>query len=194
LVNALKVRHFDAYAAENADEARRIALDLIPADHVVAWGGSRTIEDIGLLEAVKAAYRVIDRDSAKSAEERNDLMRAALSCDTFLMSSNAISQDGVLVNIDGGGNRVAALMFGPGSVIVIAGVNKVAGSIDDALDRARNVASPLNSQRLDLDTPCTVTEKCENCLSGICSYITFTRQSRTPGRIKVIIVEESLGF
>lgn len=123
-------------------------------------------------------------------------MRKALTCDTFLMSSNAISEDGQLVNIDGNGNRVAALCFGPRRVIVVAGMNKVVGTLDDAIARARHIAAPANLQRFDVKTPCSTTGCCADCVSPQCScaQIVVTRFSMNPNRIKVVLVGENLGL
>lgn len=197
VVKNMQRRGFEAYYCANKEEALAKALELIPETDVVSWGGSATIAEVGLLDAVKQRNKVIDRDTAKSPEEKVELMRQGLLCDTFIMSSNAISSDGQLINIDGNGNRVAALIFGPKQVIVIAGLNKVAGSFDAALDRARNVAAPINAQRFaGLATPCAKTGLCANCQSpdSICAQFVITRRSRTVGRIKVILVGEKLGF
>ena len=197
VVKKLELRGFEAYYCADKEEALAKALELIPASDVVSWGGSATIAEIGLLDAVKKRNKVIDRDTGATREEKLELMRQALLCDTFLMSSNAISGDGQLINIDGNGNRVAALIFGPRQVIVIAGVNKIAGSFEAAMDRARNIAAPINAQRFaGLAAPCYKTGLCANCQSpdSICAQFVVTRRSRTPGRIKVILVGEKLGF
>ena len=156
-----------------------------------------SIDEINLLSYVKEHYQVIDRDSAKSPEERLDLMRKALLCDTFLMSSNAISEDGQLVNIDGNGNRVAAMIYGPKNVIIIAGMNKVVKTLDDAYARARNIAAPSVVQRFpNAKTPCNQTGACHNCLSSdsCCAYMVTTRICRPAKKIKVILVGENLGL
>lgn len=197
LVANLKKRGFGAYYCATAAEALEQALALIPQDHVVAWGGSMTIAQMGLLAAVKEKYQVIDRDKATTAEERVAMMRQSLLADTFLMSANAISEAGELVNIDGNGNRVAALVYGPSQVLVIAGMNKVAKTLEAAHARARGTAAPINAQRFPgLKTPCYVTGYCGDCTSPdcICAQILTTRFCRTPERIKVILVGESLGF
>lgn len=193
----LKKRHFEAYYVSNADAARAKVLELIPAGDVVSWGGSVTLSEIGVLDAVKKTNPVIDRDMAKSMEERMEMVRQALLCDTFLMSSNAISEDGQLVNIDGNGNRCAALIYGPKQVIIVAGVNKIAGNLEQAVARARHTAAPINTQRFPgISTPCAKTGVCADCLSpeSICAHIVISRHCRQPGRIKVIIVGESLGY
>lgn len=197
LVKKLKLRGFDAYYCADKQAALEQALALIPQEDVVSWGGSVTIDEIGLLDAVKERNKVIDRAAAATPEEKTELMRQALLCDTYLMSSNAISSDGQLVNIDGNGNRCAALIYGPKQVLVIAGLNKVTGSLEAAMDRARNVAAPINAKKFaGLQTPCYKSGLCGDCLSAdcICSQIVITRTSRNKGRIKVILVGESLGF
>jgi Uncharacterized conserved protein containing a ferredoxin-like domain len=194
---ALQGRHFEAYYCKTAAEAKQLALELIPKEHTVSWGGSVTLREIGLLDALAAeGYEVIDRDVAKNAEERTELMRQALLCGTYLTSVNAMSEEGEFVNIDGLGNRVAAITFGPKNVIAIVGMNKICKTLQDAYTRARSYASPLNTVRLNLKTPCNLTGSCADCKSEdcACSYIITTRMCRVPGRIKVILVGESLGL
>lgn len=197
VVANLEKRHFEAYYVEGAAAARAKVLELIPVNDVVSWGGSVTLAQTGILDAVKKERSVIDRDTAATLPEKVELMRKALLCDTFLMSSNAISEDGQLVNIDGNGNRCAALIYGPKQVIVVAGVNKIAADLEAAIARARHTAAPVNTQRLPgLKTPCAKTGVCADCLSpdSICSQMVITRLDRQHGRIKVIIVGEDLGY
>lgn len=197
IVKSLQSRNFDAYYVENSADAVQKALSLIPQDHVVSWGGSATLEQTGLLDAVKKRNKVIDRDLAPNREEKTALMRQALLADTFLTSANAISEDGQIVNIDGTGNRIAATIFGPTNVIFIIGMNKVCKTLDDAISRARNYAAPVNAQRFDdLNTPCHQTGSCADCKSDhcICAYILTTRFSKPAHKIKVILVNEVLGF
>lgn len=197
VVKALESRHFKAYYCSTGAEASDLAESLVPDSHVVSWGGSRTMDELGIIEKMKASHTCIDRDEAATPEERVELMRKALLCDTFIMSANAISEDGILVNIDGNGNRAGALVYGPKQVIVIAGMNKVAKTLDDAVSRARNIAAPVNMQRFDVkSTPCAITGECGNCKSpdSICAQIVITRLCRPSGRIKVILTGEELGF
>ena len=197
MIKALESRKFDAYYCKTAEEAKEQALKLIPKGNSVTWGGSLTIREIGLVDAVYADdYKIIDREDAKTPEERDDLMRQAFTCDTYLTSVNAMSEDGEFVNIDGVGNRIAAITFGPKSVIVIVGMNKVVKSLQDAYNRARNYASPLNTVRIGAGTPCSETGSCIDCKGDTCacSYIITTRMSRVKGRIKVILVGEPLGL
>lgn len=199
-VIALKKRGFDAYYVETKKEALEKAIDLIPEEDTVAWGGSMSIIEVGLLDHVLKNNKVINRDSAKTPEERTELLKKALLCDTYLMGSNAISEDGQLVNIDGIGNRTAALMFGPKNVIIIAGMNKVTPTVEEAINRARNFAAPTNMQRVAgnglRQTPCFSTGCCHDCISkdSICSHILTTRLCNPQKRIKVILVGENLGF
>ena len=197
VVKALKARSFDAYYFDDEAEAVEKLFSLIPKEHIVSWGGSKTLADLGIQERlVKDGYSVLDRDKAPSPEERGEIMRRALTCGTFLSGTNAVSEDGQLVNIDGNGNRVAAMIYGPKQVIVVAGMNKVAKTYEDALVRARTVAAPLNAQRFpNLKTPCNENGTCANCQSAdtICSFIVTTRVSKG-GRIKVILIGKDLGL
>lgn len=197
LCEKLQGRGFAAYYCANRKEALQKALELIPEGSVVSWGGCRSAEEIGLLDAVRGgSYQVLDRNLAQTPEERVAIMKRALTCDVFLTGTNAITEDGELVNIDGNGNRVAAMTYGPDSVIVIAGMNKLTKTVMDAANRARTVAAPINAQRFDLKTPCKLDGMCHDCNSpdSICSYIVRTRRCKPAGRIKVILVGEELGF
>lgn len=199
ICEALKRRHFDAYYCSNKEEAKKLALSLIPQNDTVCWGGSVTLEQIGLLDAIRTSelYHILDRDTAHTPEERQAMMRQGLLADTFLMSSNAISEDGQLVNIDGVGNRVAALTFGPKNVIIVVGMNKVVKTVQDAYTRAHTLAAPINIQRFEhLQTPCKNTGTCHDCIQEdcICCSVVTTRVCRPAGKIKVILVGENLGF
>ena len=194
---ALNKRRFEAYYCSTAEEAVEKALELIPKTDSVSWGGVMTVDELGLKQRLaQEGYTLIDRDTAKDPAEKQALMHQSLSCGTFLTSSNAISKDGQLVNIDGMGNRVAAMCYGPRQVVVIAGMNKVLGTLDDAVARARNVAAPANAQRFNGKTPCSVNGQCADCASPdcICSQIVVTRFCKVPGRIKVVLVGEELGL
>lgn len=198
VVEKMKNRFFDAYYVRTSAEAKELVLQLIPANSVVSWGGSETLLQIGLLQHLRGGgYSVIDRDTAQSADERIELMRKALLCDVFLMSANAISEDGQLFNIDGNGNRVAALCYGPRSVVVVAGLNKVCQTTEQARLRARTIAAPINVCRFkSLKTACSHTGACADCLSAdsACAQFVRTRICRPANRIKVILVGEDLGF
>lgn len=197
LVKNLQSRHFEAYYCADREEALKKALELIPEGASVGWGGAHSAEQIGLMEALHAGnYAPIDRSLAKSPEEREQMMRDCMFCDVFLTGANGLSLDGQMVNIDGTGNRVAATIYGPKSVIVVAGMNKVEDSLEDAVRRARTVAAPMNNQRFGNDNPCSATGTCGNCKNEkcICNQIVITRHCRPIGRIKFILVGEELGF
>lgn|SRR5574344_591414 len=197
IVSAFKKRQFEACYCATGMEAVEKILSLIPKTDVVAWGGSTTLAQLGVQKIIKdSGYAVIDRDTATTQEEKKELMRKALLCDTYLMSSNAITEDGQLFNIDGNGNRLGALVYGPKSVIVVVGMNKVTKTIDDAISKVRTVAAPINRQRFAGETPCTLTGFCADCTSPdcICAQMVTTRFCRPAGRIKIIIVGEELGF
>ena len=197
LIKNLQSRHFEAYYCETKQEALEKALALIPEGTTVGWGGALSAQQIGLIDAMNAGnYNAIDRDQAKTPEERTKAMKSCLAADVFVTGANAISLDGQMVNIDGNGNRVAAIVYGPDSVIVVAGMNKVVDTLEDAVRRARTVAAPMNKQRFALDTPCEVTGSCANCKSEgcICNQILITRNCKPTGRIKFVIVGEDLGL
>lgn len=197
LIPKLQERHFEAYYCKNREEALQQALALIPEGSSVGWGGALSAVQVGLMDALRAGnYKVIDRDRTSSPEERKAAMKQCLLADTFITGANALSMDGQMVNIDGMGNRVAAIVYGPESVIVIAGMNKVMDTLEDAMSRARTVAAPVNKQRFPGETPCLITGVCGNCKSenSICNQILITRNSRPGGRIKIILVGEDLGF
>lgn len=197
LIKNLQSRHFDAYYCETKEEALNKALSLIPAGSSVGWGGALSAQQIGLLDAVNAGnFVALDRDKAANPQEREEIMRKCLLAETFITGANAISLDGQMVNIDGNGNRVAAIIYGPKQVLVIAGMNKVEDSLEAAMNRARTVAAPMNKQRFPLQTPCEVTGTCADCKSDgcICNQILTTRNCKPAGRIKFILVREELGF
>lgn len=196
MVKNLSARGFEAYYCHDREEALKKALELIPEGSTVGWGGAMSAQQIGLLDAMNAGnYNAIDRDKAPNPQEREKAMRDCLLADVFITGANALSIDGQMVNIDGNGNRVAAIVYGPRSVVVIAGMNKVTDSLEAAVVRARTVAAPMNTQRFGLQTPCSVTGVCGNCKGdGICNQMLITRNSKPAGRIKVILVGEDLGL
>lgn len=194
LIKNLQSRQFEAYYCESREEALAKALELIPKGSSVGWGGATSAQQIGLLDAMHSCdYGFIDRDLAPN---RGQAMRDCLLADVFITGANALSMDGQMVNIDGMGNRVAAICYGPKSVIVIAGMNKVSDSLEAAVSRARTVAAPTNKQRFAAETPCMITGTCADCKAPgcICNQIVITRNCRPAGRIKFILVGEELGF
>ena len=194
VIRGLKSRNMSGYYAPSREEALRIALELIPEGSSVTMGGAMSAHEIGLVDALKNGnYHFIDRDAY---EDKRAAMLAAYDADVFLSSANAITSDGVMVNIDGNSNRVSAIAQGPKKVVFIVGMNKVCGDVDGAIKRARNVAAPINAQRFGLSTPCSKTGACMNCKSPdtICCQILITRYSRHTDRIHVILVNDNLGF
>lgn len=197
LIKNLKQRHFEAYYCATAAEAVVQVSALIPDGSSVTWGGSMTIRSIGLTQTLhQRPLTVLDRDEAKDREEAQRIYHEAFNCDYYLSSVNAMSEDGVLVNIDGNGNRVAAITYGPKKVIFVVGLNKVAQDVNSALSRARGTASPINARRFDINTPCQIDGLCHNCKSpdSICNYIHFLRNSHPAGRHTVVLVGEDLGY
>ena len=194
VIKGLQSRNMSGYYAANREEALRIALSLIPEGSTATMGGGMSVIEIGLVKALKEGnYNFIDRNEAP---DKREAMLQAYRADVYLASANAITQDGVLVNIDGNANRVSAIAFGPKKVIMIVGMNKVCDDVDGAMKRARNVAAPINAQRFGLSTPCSKTGACMNCKSPdtICSQFLITRFAKPADRIHVILVNDNLGF
>ena len=194
VIKGLESRNMTGYYAHNKEEALETALSLIPEGSTVTMGGGMSIHEIGLSDALASErYNFIDRDKM---EDKRAAMLMAYDADFFLSSCNAITEDGVLLTIDGNSNRVSAIAQGPHKVLFIVGMNKVCSDIDGAMKRARNVAAPINAQRFGIDTPCTRTGSCMNCKSPdtICCQFLITRYSRHAGRIHVILVDDFLGF
>lgn len=187
----------EGYFCETCEDAVKKALELMPEGSVISWGGSMSISECGLMDALKKhSYTLIDRASAATEQEKREIYARTVMADYYLMSTNAITMDGELVNIDGFGNRVACLCSGPQNVIIIAGMNKVVNSVEAGIARIRTKAAPPNTTRLNKNTPCAKTGVCKNCFSPdcICSQTVITRRSGIPGRIKILLVNEDLGF
>ncbi len=196
ILKALKKRQISGGYCPDSKSAVQYVLSLIPEGACVTWGGSESIRQCGLLDALTAApVKLWDRAKV-DPKEMKSFYRQAFCADFYLMSANAITLDGQIVNIDGNGNRVAALSYGPDRVILIVGMNKVAATLDEAIDRAQNLAAPPNAMRLGLETPCTKDGVCHNCFSKqkICNMLHVLQFSRDPERIHVVLVGESLGF
>lgn len=197
IVKELTARNMEAYYTDSKEEALKKALELIPEGSSISWGGSMSVNEIGLKEAVcQGNYHVYNRDIAPTPEDKRKIELAAYDCDYFLTSANAITEDGIMINIDGHSNRVSSIAAGPQNVLMIIGMNKVTRDVDSAMSRARNEAAPINAQRFNLSTPCCKTGACFDCKTPdtICCQILITRYSKTPQRIKVILVNEDLGF
>lgn len=198
MVKLMERRHFEAFYCATAEEAKRKVNELIVDGSSVTWGGTMTVRDLGIPEMLKqrGTLQVWDRDLVTKPEEKEEMYQRAFRADYYLSSANAVTEDGVIVNIDGNGNRVAAITWGPKHVIFVIGMNKVAQDAEAALKRARSTASPINAARFDIQTPCQLDGQCHNCNSpqSICNFIHFLRNSSKPDRIKVVLVGESLGY
>lgn len=194
VIQGLKSRNMTGYYAATKEDACKLALELIEEGSSVTMGGAMSAHEIGLVDKLKEGnYNFIDRDAY---EDKRAAMLMAYDADFFISSANAITEDGVMINIDGNANRVSAIAQGPKKVIFIVGMNKVCDDVDGAMKRARNVAAPINAQRFGLSTPCAKTGSCFNCKSPdtICCQFLITRFSRHEGRIHVILVNDNLGF
>lgn len=197
IIKNLSKRNMEGYYYETASECTQAILKEMPAGSTISWGGSESIRECGLMDAIKAAdYNLIDRSLAQNPEEARILYSKAVLSDYYLMSSNALTLDGELINIDGNGNRVACLIQGPRHVILVVGMNKIVPDIKSGIARVRNFASPANAIRLNRNLPCAATGVCHDCLSPdcFCNQIVVTRRSGHAGRIKVYLVGEALGY
>lgn len=197
IIKNLALRNIEAFYYEDSKAMVADILKRIPAGSSITWGGTESVIECGLMDAIhNGSYVLLDRAEAKTPEEKREFYGKAVMADVFLMSTNAITYDGELINIDGNGNRLACLMQGPKEVFIIVGMNKFVGSVEEGIHRIENIASPANVQRLHKDTPCYKLGRCAHCFSkdSICSHTVITRRSGTPGRIKVFIVPENLGY
>ena len=198
IIKHLNRRNMEAFYCPTGEEAVKKVSELIEDGSTVTWGGSMTVRNLGIPNALRhrGTLEVLDRDTVDAPEDVQNRYLRAFTSDVYLTSANAISEDGVIVNIDGNGNRVAAITWGPKKVIFVIGLNKVAQTVEAALARARSTASPINAQRFDIKTPCKVDGICHNCNSpdSICSYMHFLRNSRNKGRHVIVLVGEDLGY
>ena len=197
IIKNLEKRNMEGYYCPDSKSAVKKAMSFLPDCAVVSRGGSMTLTECGMMDALKASgLTLIDRSQAVTPEETKAMYRQALSADYYFMSSNAITLDGKLVNIDGTGNRVAALTYGPDHVILLVGMNKAAKDEASALERIHTQAAPPNAMRLKMKTPCGLTGVCSDCTSKecICSQTLIIRYNRFKGRIKVILIGENLGY
>lgn len=197
-MQALERNYMKPFYAENREELHRIVRELIEGNKLITAGGSMSLKESGvtdlLLNEYKGIYR--DRSEGTTPDEVEDILRCAFVSDTFFASTNALTEDGVLYNVDGKGNRVSAMIYGPKQVVLVVGVNKIVKDIDEAVRRVETVAAPKNTVRLSCATPCAKTGECAHCRSDAricCSYVRLEQQ-RVKDRIKVIIVNEELGY
>lgn len=197
VIKGLESRNMEGHYVKTKEEAVKKALELMPKGSTLSWGGTQSISECGLKDAVYGAdYILYDRDVVDSPEEKRQIMLKAFDCDFYIGSVNAMTEDGVFVNVDGNANRVAAYAYGPRNLLLVVGMNKIVKTEADALSRARNEAAPINTQRLGIKAPCVEKGTCFDCKSSdcICCQIMTTRFSRIPKRVKVILVDEELGF
>jgi len=197
VIKNLEKRGIDGYFCESKSECVTLVESIIPDGSTVSWGGSETIIEAGIMDMLSIkSYQLIDRFDYKTPDEERAKYAQVVQSDYYLMSSNAITLEGELVNIDGRGNRLACLLTGPRYVIMVIGMNKLTANTEAALLRVKNTAAPANVQRLKKDTPCFVSGRCHDCFSKdcICSNTVITRRSQIPGRIKILLVAEDLGY
>jgi len=202
LKSALETNNFEVHLAETATDAQKIVLEdiLVKTEaRSVSWGGSLSVVATGLYHALKGRTDVemIDTlDKQVPAAEMSERRRRSLLVDLFITGSNAVTEDGQLVNLDMTGNRVAAITYGPKHVVVVIGRNKIVPSVDEAMFRVKNIAAPANAMRLDKKTPCVKTSYCEECKSPerICNSWTITEKSFPKGRVNVVLVNQDLGL
>lgn len=199
IIKNLNKRQMEGYYCQDKNSALEKTLELIPKGSSISYGGSVTIEEVGLIKAIKnSEYNIINKENENdiSIEDKRKMYGEICCSDFFLMSTNAITLNGELINIDGRGNRVAFLCYGPQNVLILAGMNKVVTDVDEGMKRARNIAAPPNAIRLNRKTPCAITGKCEDCYSSdcMCGQLVITRRSGIPNRIKVILIGEELGY
>lgn len=197
IIKNLNKRQIEGYYCADKESAVKKALELMSKGSSIGYGGSMTLTETGLMDAIQnGEYKLIKRESANTDEEQRKIYGEICCSDFFLMSTNAITIDGELINIDGRGNRVAFLCYGPQNVLILAGMNKIVTDIDAGIKRTRDIAAPPNGVRLNKKTPCAITGKCEDCYSPdcMCGQIVITRRSGIPNRIKVILIGEELGY
>lgn len=197
MIKNLRQRHYDAYFCEDTLALLNKVKELIPEGSSISWGGSMSIRDTGITKMLKEGnYVVYDRDEAHTEEDKLRAYRKAFDCNFYLASANAISEDGVIVNVDGNGNRVAAITWGPEHVILVVGLNKVCQDVDAAIKRARSTAAPINMARFDSNAPCQIDGTCHDCKSpeSICNYISIQRMSHPAHRHIVLLVGENIGY
>ena len=197
-MKALERNHMKPFYVESREELYSVVRELIKDDKLITAGGSMSMKESGVTELLLNEYKGIflDRSEGKTPDKVEDILRKAFVSDTFFASTNALTEDGELYNVDGKGNRVSAMIYGPKQVVLIVGINKIVKEMDEAVRRVETIAAPKNTVRLDCNTPCAKTGECAHCRSDAricCSYVRLGQQ-RVPDRIKVIIVNENLGY
>ncbi|AWZ47414.1 lactate utilization protein [Hathewaya limosa] len=195
-IDSLKKNNMNGYLVKDKEELIAKIEELVEEGSVVACGGSMTLQEIGVMEHLKSGrYEFLDR-TGLSGDEVKKVYRATFSADAFFSSSNAITENGELYNVDGNGNRVSAMLFGPDKVIIVAGVNKIVKNVEEAVNRNRYIAAPTNSKRLNIDTPCSKLGYCVECNSPkrICKEYTLIKGQIDENRIHVIFLNEEIGY
>ncbi len=197
IIKWLEKRNMEGYYFETAAEAVKAVTDLMPEESVVSWGGTMTLIESGMMDALKTGnYTLIDRSTAKTPQESREIFAKTVMADYYFMSTNAITLKGELVNIDGNSNRVSCLCHGPSHVMMLVGMNKVVSDVESAVKRIRTYACPANADRLNRQTPCGIAGICGECLLDdcFCNQIVITRRSGHKGRIKIFLIGEELGY
>lgn len=197
-IDNLKKRRFNVIFAESKEAAKKMIIELIPKNSTIGFGGSITLEEIGILDYYRNSidYDLLDRTATISPDEKSRIAHECLDADFFLSGANGITEDGKIVNIDYRGNRVAAILFGPDKVIIVAGKNKISKDVDESIKRIKNIVVKKNAKRLDWKTPCFFSDECLDCSSDkrMCGVITISEFQTVPDRITVFIVDEELGY
>lgn len=192
----LEKNNFATYRAKSREEIIDIVSSLVPSGAEVGFGGSVSLYESGVIDYLRSREDISLLDRDQNPEKAGELMKKALTCDVYFASSNAVTENGELFNVDGRGSRVAPMIFGPESVVLVVGSNKIVPDLAAAEMRVKKIAAPANTMRLSCETPCRYTGECADCKSPAricCDFVTMKMQ-RVKGRIKVIIVDESLGF
>lgn len=197
-IEALKKNNMNGYYAKNRDEVIELIKGIVKEGSKVAVGGSETLSELGILEHLRSGrYDFLDRyKEGLTREEVTNIFKQSFLADAYLSSCNAITENGELYNVDGNGNRVAAMLYGPDKVIVICGVNKIVKDVDEAIKRNREISAPMNAKRLNKKTPCAKVGYCMNCNSPerICNEYTLIKKQRSSERMHVIFLNENLGY
>lgn len=197
VIKKLESRDMEGFYLDSAKDAVELVKELVPPGSSVAFGGSETLKETGIMDVLKSGnYTVYDRANVRTPEEARQMYANHTLSDYYFMSTNAITYDGILVNIDGTGNRVACLIHGPENIIVVAGINKLSETIVSGIERTKNIAAPPNAIRLNRNTPCKDLGRCVECLNDdcICCNTVITRKSYKKGRIKVLLINDSFGY
>lgn len=197
-IESLNSNNMDGYYVRDEKELFAKIKELTNEGDTVSVGGSMTLFETGLIDFLRTEnFNFIDRYAeGLSKEDIKEIFRKSFSADVFFASSNAITEEGELYNVDGVGNRVAAMIYGPDKVIIVAGVNKIVKDLDDAITRNREISAPANAKRLNRKTPCAKVGYCMDCTSPerICSAYTLIKKQIQRGRIHVIFVDKELGY